>query len=143
MFAAFERAGGKAARDVAEAYWLEPTMERRLAYLDKCFPYYNTRARRDPDVLSRAVVRHEVGLAFNGPNNEQGRMDFRAELSRIKCPVLVLAGDTDPIVPISLTETMAACLPPHLCASSGLPIAGTGCIWMTPSARSPCCGSLF
>jgi len=114
VFAAFERAGGKAARDVAEAYWLEPTMERRLAYLDKCFPYYNTRARRDPDVLSRAVVRHEVGLAFNGPNNEQGRMDFRAELSRIKCPVLVLAGDTDPIIPISLTETMAASLPPHL-----------------------------
>ena len=114
VFAAFERAGGKAARDVAESYWLEPTMERRLAYLDKCFPYYNTRARRDPDVLSRAILRHEVGLAFNGPRNEQGRMDFRADLKRIECPVLVLAGDMDPIIPISLTETMAACLPPHL-----------------------------
>jgi len=114
VFAAFERAGGKAARDVAESYWLEPTMERRLAYLDKCFPFYNTRARRDPDVLKRAILRHEVGLAFNGPNNEQGRMNFRADLKRVNCPVLVLAGDRDPIVPISLTETMAACLPPHL-----------------------------
>jgi proline iminopeptidase len=114
VFAAFERVGGKAARDVAEPYWLEPTMERRLAYLDKCFPLYNTRARPDPDVLSRATLRHEVGLAFNGPKNEQGRMDFRADLKGIKCPVLVLAGDMDPIIPISLTETMAACLPPHL-----------------------------
>jgi proline iminopeptidase len=32
----------------------------------------------------------------------------------VRCPTLVLAGDRDPIVPIALSETMAACLPPHL-----------------------------
>jgi pimeloyl-ACP methyl ester carboxylesterase len=114
IFAAFERVGGKAARDVAEPYWLEPSMERRLAYLEKCFPLYNTRAGNDPDALKRAILRHEVGLAFNGPRNEQGRMDFRSDLKRVKCPVLVLAGEEDPIMPIALSETMAACLPPHL-----------------------------
>jgi proline iminopeptidase len=114
VFAAFERVGGKAARDVAEPYWLEPTMERRIAYLEKCFPLYNTRAANDPNALKRATLRHDVGLAFNGPNNEQGRMDFRAALARVVCPTLVLAGDKDPIIPISLSETMAGCLPRHL-----------------------------
>jgi proline iminopeptidase len=114
IFAAFERIGGRQARDVAEPYWLEPTMERRMKYLEKCFPLYNTRAPDDPDALKRATLRHDVGLAFNGPDNEHGRMDFRADLSRVRCPTLVLAGDMDPIMPISLSETMAACLPQHL-----------------------------
>ncbi len=114
VFKAFERIGGKAARDVAESYWLEPTMERRLAYLQKCFPLYNTRAANDSDAMKRAILKHEVGLAFNGPNHEQGRMDFRGELSRVQCPVLVMAGDRDPIVPMALTDTMVSCLPPHL-----------------------------
>jgi pimeloyl-ACP methyl ester carboxylesterase len=114
VFAAFERVGGKAARDVAEPYWLEPTLERRIKYLEKCFPLYNTRATSSPDALKRAILRHDVALAFNGPHNEQGRMDFRADLARVACPTLVLAGDRDPIVPISLSETMAACLPQHL-----------------------------
>ena len=114
VFAAFERIGGAEARALAQAYWLNPTIESRLKYLEKCLPLYNTRAANDPDALKRAILRHDVGLAFNGPNNEQGRMDFRADLKRVQCPVLVMAGDRDPIMPISLTETMAACLPPHL-----------------------------
>jgi proline iminopeptidase len=114
IFKAFERIGGKAARDVAEPYWLEPTLERRLAYIEKCFPLYNTRALRDPDALKRAILNHDVGLAFNGPDNEQGRMDFRAALARVKCPVLVTAGDRDPIIPMSLTDTMVESLPKHL-----------------------------
>jgi pimeloyl-ACP methyl ester carboxylesterase len=114
VFAAFERVGGKAARDVAEPYWLEPTLERRIKYLEKCFPLYNTRAANNPDALKRAILRHDVGLAFNGPHNEQGGMDLRADLARVACPTLVLAGDKDPIVPISLSETMAGCLPQHL-----------------------------
>jgi pimeloyl-ACP methyl ester carboxylesterase len=114
IFAAFARIGGKAARDVAEPYWLEPTMERRMAYLEKCFPLYNTRAGYDPDALKRAIVNHNVGLAFNGPKNEQGRMDFRGELARVKCPTLVTAGDTDPIVPMSLTDVMVEHLPKQL-----------------------------
>jgi pimeloyl-ACP methyl ester carboxylesterase len=114
IFAAFERIGGAQARALAQAYWLNPTMESRLNYLEKCMPLYNTRAAKDPDALKRAILRHDVGLAFNGPNNEQGRMDFRAELGRVRCPVLVLAGDRDPIMPMSLTETMAASLPRQL-----------------------------
>jgi pimeloyl-ACP methyl ester carboxylesterase len=114
IFAAFERIGGEEARALAQAYWLNPTMESRLKYLEKCLPFYNTRAAKDPDALKRAILKHEVGLAFNGPKNEQGRMDFRESLARVQCPVLVMAGDRDPIMPMSLTETLVSSLPRHL-----------------------------
>ncbi|TMJ03670.1 MAG: alpha/beta hydrolase [Alphaproteobacteria bacterium] len=114
IFDAFERIGGSEARAIAEAYWLAPTMERRMAYLETCFPLYTTRAKHDPDALRRAILRHDVGLAFNGPHNEQGQIDYRADLGYVKCPVLVMAGDRDPIMPMAFSETLAACLPRHL-----------------------------
>ncbi|MEJ0078625.1 MAG: alpha/beta hydrolase [Alphaproteobacteria bacterium] len=114
IVAAFGQIGGKEARDAAEAYWLNPTMESRIHYIATCLPFYNTRAPNDPGALKRAILKHDVGLAFNGPRNEHGRMDFRADLQRVQCPVLVMAGDRDPIMPMPLTETMVASLPPHL-----------------------------
>jgi pimeloyl-ACP methyl ester carboxylesterase len=114
IFAEFERLGGKKARDAAETYWLNPTVEGRTAYLATCLPFYRRRPAADPDALKRAIQSHDAPLRFNGPHKEQGRMDFRAALARIRCPVLVMAGDQDPITPIAFSETIAACLPSHL-----------------------------
>ena len=96
------------------AYWLNPTTESRARYFEICLPLYRSRQSGRPEWLGRAIVNNEVGLWFNGPNNEQGRMDYRADLSGIRCPVLVLAGDRDPIMPVEFSETIAACLPGHL-----------------------------
>lgn len=112
-FAEFERLGGRAARDVAEAHLTNPTAESRTKYLQHCMPLYRTRPS-DPDAAKRAVTDHAAALRFNGVHNEQGRMDFRADLSRVRCPVLILAGDRDPIMPMSFSETIAAGLPPRL-----------------------------
>jgi len=114
VFAAFERIGGRHAREIAEAYWLDPTVEGRTKYFEVCLPLYRSRSALDPDAQKRAIVRHDVALRFNGPDKEHGRMDFRADLQRIRCPVLVLAGDRDPVTPIPFSETIAACLPRHL-----------------------------
>ncbi len=95
-------------------YWLEPTMERRLCLSGEMFPALQQHAADDPVRARRAVLNHNMGLHFNGPRNEQGRMDFRADLARVTCPVLVTAGDMDPIVPMSLTDIMVEHLPKHL-----------------------------
>jgi len=113
VFAAFERIGGKEARERAEAHLLNPSMESRKIFLEKNFPLYRVRPT-DPDAAKRVIRRHEVGLKFGGPRNEQGQMDFRADLQRVGCPVLILSGDRDPMSPPEFSETIAACLPPHL-----------------------------
>jgi pimeloyl-ACP methyl ester carboxylesterase len=114
VFAAFERLGGPHARAIAESYWRNPTSEGRAKYFEVCLPLYRSRPVTDRDAMKRAVVNDAVAIWFNGPRNEHGRMDFRADLQRVRCPVLILAGDRDPITPISFSETIAACLPQHL-----------------------------
>jgi pimeloyl-ACP methyl ester carboxylesterase len=114
VFAAFERIGGKAARHIAESYWRDPTPELRAKYIEICVPLYRARPSADPNWLKRAMIKNDVAIWFNGPRNEHGRMDFRAVLSRIKVPVLVMAGDRDPIAPPIFSEQIAASLPPDL-----------------------------
>ena len=46
----------------------------------------------------RIIKKDPVAMAFNGPNNEMGRFDFRAALAVVTCPALVISGDMDPIM---------------------------------------------
>ena len=77
-------------------------------------PFYRHRRDRPSEGFARSIHRTEVALHFNGPRNEHGRFDFHADLARIRCPVLLMAGEEDPIVPIALAEATARSLPPHL-----------------------------
>lgn len=112
MFAAFERVGGPQARDAARAYWLTPTAASRATFFEKCFPLY--RAKPINPTVMRSILKAEVALMFNGPNNEQGRMDFRRDLARVRCPTLVMGGGLDPVMPMPFSETIAASLPSRL-----------------------------
>ena len=114
VFAAFERIGGEEVRHVAETYWREPTAERRAKYIEVCVPLYRARADADPHMLKRGILKNDVALRFNGPRNEHGRMDFRGDPARIRCPVLVMAGERGPITPLSFSEMIATSILSHL-----------------------------
>lgn len=109
VFATFERRGGPEARHIAEMYWTSPSTEARESYIQTCVPLY-TMSEMRPDWLSRVIRRDDVAIHFNGPDNEQGRMDFRAGLARLACPVLIMAGEQDPITPVAFSEEIAAAL---------------------------------
>lgn len=83
-----------------------------------CLPFYHPFHRIAPlsdyNASRRAIQRPEVALHFNGLRNEHGRMDFRRALAAVRCPVLVLAGERDPITPPAFGEDIARCLPQHL-----------------------------
>ncbi|MEL6234492.1 MAG: alpha/beta hydrolase [Pseudomonadota bacterium] len=106
MIAAFGRIGGPAARDAAEAYWMSPTAQSRRAYHAACLPLYTRTSR--PEMFARLIIKDDVALHFNGPQNEQGRMDFRAALARVTCPVLVMAGEEDPVTPVAFSHEIVA-----------------------------------
>jgi pimeloyl-ACP methyl ester carboxylesterase len=40
-------------------------------------------------------------------------MDLRPGLAAVQCPVLVMAGDADPVTPIEDAEEIVAALPPQ------------------------------
>ncbi|MDJ0821152.1 MAG: alpha/beta hydrolase [Paracoccaceae bacterium] len=108
IYAAFERLGGKEIRAIAESYWENPTPEGRQLYRERCVPLYQRNASADTDWLQRILWNDATALHFNGPRGEHGRMDFREDLRRIPCPVLLMAGEDDPITPPDFSAAIAA-----------------------------------
>lgn len=93
---------------------------------------YRVHAGGTPDWLARTIVKNDVAIWFNGPNNEQGRMVLRVDLALVKCPVLVLAGELDPIMPIVFSETLVAALPSQLTRFERFADCGHGVIADAP-----------
>jgi len=110
MYSAFGALGGPEAAEAARNYWSDPTVETRMRYHEVCMSLY-FQTPLDPDVLSRIILKNDVALHFNGPKNEQGRMDFRGALAGVTCPTMVLAGRDDPVTPLSMNEEIVANLP--------------------------------
>ncbi|MEM7403856.1 MAG: alpha/beta hydrolase [Pseudomonadota bacterium] len=111
VYDAFERLGGPDVRAIAEDYWNNPSDETRARYRERCLPLYTRDSDALPDWVSRVLWRNETALRFNGPRNEHGQMDFRSEMTRIQCPVLVMVGDEDPITPPDFSEEVVSLLP--------------------------------
>jgi proline iminopeptidase len=90
-----------------------------------CMPLYNP--TQDPALeagRTRAIMRTEV--MFDFITGEQGAMDMTADLAKIACPTLVMAGGLDPITPLACAEEIHAALPPGLSTLEVFDAAGHG-----------------
>lgn len=77
-------------------------------FLQHCIPLYSTEPM-DPDEMARMVMNVDVMNGFFG--GEAKVMDLRAGLAATKCPVLVLAGERDPVLPVELNREIVASIP--------------------------------
>jgi pimeloyl-ACP methyl ester carboxylesterase len=81
------------------------------AVLDELFPNFVHPSRREDAALRKLV--HDMGadVGVDGFLRQQmaviGRVDSRPSLAWIKCPTLVLTGDSDNTIPNSLSKEMA------------------------------------
>lgn len=106
--AMFERLGGARARDVARAFWTEPGTQTWDEYNRVCKHLYNT-TPQDDEAGQRIVFNTDILFASAG--GEQQTMDLLPGLARARCPVLVMAGDADPVTPIEDAQDIVAALP--------------------------------
>ncbi|MEO1026203.1 MAG: alpha/beta hydrolase [Pseudomonadota bacterium] len=111
IYDAFERLGGADIARIARDYWENPTDEGRALYRERCVPFYQRNPSASSEWLSRILWRNETALHFNGPLGEHGRMDFRDDLAKITCPVLLMVGEDDPITPPVFSDVIAERLP--------------------------------
>jgi pimeloyl-ACP methyl ester carboxylesterase len=109
--AMFERLGGRPARDAAARFWLDPTPATWADYERLCRPHYNTTPAADPDAKARTIA--VDAILFHTARHEMPTMDLRPGLAAVQCPVLVMAGDADPVTPIEDAEEIVAALPPQ------------------------------
>lgn len=108
----FERLGGPNARAAAEAFWLTADQAAAGAalgrYLSTCGPLY-TQVPGNIFESGRAVVNGEVLTHFLF--GEQKDMNLLPGLAGVTCPVLVLAGELDPVCPMLGSERIVDTLP--------------------------------
>jgi len=106
---AFERRGGPRAREVAEAFWRRPSADTFQAYWDECRDLYNTLPNPDVDAGVRMKANLDILIHFAG--GEIQTMDLAPGLVHARCPVLVMAGDEDPVCPLADSQEIVAALP--------------------------------
>ena len=109
--AMFQRLGGAAARDAAQAFWTDPQPATWAAYERLCRPLYNTTPAADPQAKARTIAVDDI--LFHTARHEMPGMDLRPGLAAVQCPVLVMHGDADPVTPIEDAEEIVAALPPQ------------------------------
>jgi pimeloyl-ACP methyl ester carboxylesterase len=108
MLAMFERLGGSSARAAAQAFWSAPGEATWADYSRVCRPLYS-RTPADPDATERTLFKPEI--LFHWTATEQQAMDLAPGLARARCPVLVMAGELDPVCPLADAEDIVDALP--------------------------------
>jgi pimeloyl-ACP methyl ester carboxylesterase len=106
--AMFERLGGAEARRAAAAFWSDPNAQTWADYNRVCMRLYSTTPQ---DAGARRRIVFNTDILFASAGGEQRTMDLRPGLAKVQCPVLVMAGDADPVTPIEDAQEIVAALP--------------------------------
>jgi pimeloyl-ACP methyl ester carboxylesterase len=115
LVAGFRELGGDSAADVMRRDAESPTEETFAEWMRVCHPLLSRRRGADP-LLARVEAARiqtiDVNLHFM--SHEGKTADHRSELSRVRCPTLVVVGEHDPLVPVSLGGEIVEAIPDEL-----------------------------
>ncbi len=121
--AMFEKLGGPAARESCRRFWSDPNPVTWDDYGVHCRDLYNT-TPQDPHVGARTL--HNLDILYASAAGEQRTMNLLPGLANARCPVLVLAGEQDPVCPVADAQDIAAALPPRWMQYRAFPNVGHG-----------------
>ncbi len=103
-----ERGGAEIGR-LAANMWGRMEDDDIAEYMRVCHPIYNVsadpKAKPNPTIHKFKVLQH-----YLKPGAQFQSIDLHADLAKITCPTLVLAGTQDPIIPWELTRKLADAL---------------------------------
>jgi pimeloyl-ACP methyl ester carboxylesterase len=108
---AMQRFGGELQRETAERFFADPSEQSLQAYREICTPLYSVQSLHS-DATARIEQRPELAMHFYA--GEGKSFDHRAEAARVKCPVLVISAERDPITPVEAGAEIAESLPSEL-----------------------------
>jgi pimeloyl-ACP methyl ester carboxylesterase len=106
--AMFEKLGGAAAREAARAFWTAPGAATWAAYNEHCRDLYNP-TPGNPEARARTVFVEDI--LFTSASGEQQTLQLLPGLAQVQCPVLVMAGEKDPVTPLQDAQEIAAAIP--------------------------------
>ena len=108
----FRRLGGTEAAAAAERDFAENSAESRAEFRRVCSPLYSSKpwsAEELQQQRARSIQTPDVNLHFF--RDEAPRFSPWSLLDRVTSPVLLLAGEDDPVCPLPVVEKLASRLP--------------------------------
>ncbi len=108
----FRRLGGDEAAAVAERDFAELSEESLAEFRRVCGPLYSSKPRSAEELRqqrARSIQTIDVSLHFF--RNEAPHFSPWSMLDRVRSPVLILAGEDDPMCPLLVVEDLASQLP--------------------------------
>ena len=121
--AGFGRLGGPVAAAATRAFWEQPGPDTWAPYEQHCRHLYNTRPKH-PDAAGWMQFKPEI--LFTHTRGELRHMNLLPGLAAVQCPVLVMAGEEDPVTPVEDAEDIVAALPPQWVQFARFPGVGHG-----------------
>ena len=121
---AFGRLGGPEAAAVAQGMYAEEGADCEAEFNRVCYPLYSATpgwAEESGQFLARMIKSPDVSSHYS---HEFPRFDPWSVTAAVRCPVLVLTGEDDPLCPLPVVEELASRLP-----------AGTTRLARLPGAR--------
>jgi len=118
---AFGRRGGIEAADIARSFWTDPTGPAGVEYGRVCMPLYQgsvsdgsetpeparAEAPRDP-APEPPRLRYNHSLLAHFTRSEMQKFDYLETLATTASPVLLIAGEQDPVCPVEDSDDIAA-----------------------------------
>lgn len=136
--AMFTRLGGDEVGALAHRRFVlgdtSPEVLRR--WLEIAVPLY-TRTPPDPSAIKRFVLNRDATAWFNRPGGDGRTFDFVKDLSRLRCPTLVLGGKLDPMLPIECQRDIASAVPSSLLTYREFDECGHGVVPDVPDLALP------
>jgi pimeloyl-ACP methyl ester carboxylesterase len=120
----FRRLGGAEAAAVAERDFAELSEESLAEFRRVCHPLYSSKPSSAEELrqrLARSIQTIDVNMHYF--RNEAPRFSPWSMLDMITSPVLILAGEDDPMCPIPIVEDLASQLPANTTRLVRLPDA--------------------
>jgi proline iminopeptidase len=109
---AFGRLGGPEAADVARHAFADKTGEYQAEFSRVCYPLYSAEpgwAAESGQFLARMIRNLDVSLHY--ASERDSGFDPWSVTGAVRCPVLVLAGEDDPVCLLPIVEELASQLP--------------------------------
>ena len=109
---AFGRLGGPEAAAIIERVYARDGEDLEAEFNRVCYPLYSATpdwAGESRQFMARIIRNPDVGAHYT--SHEVSRFDPWSLTGAVRCPVLILAGEDDPIAPLPVVEELARRLP--------------------------------
>jgi proline iminopeptidase len=119
---AFGRLGGPEAATIVQRIYAGDGQHLQAEFDRVCHPLYSGVpgwAEESRRFLARIIRNPDVGAHYN--EHEAPNFDPWSLLDAVRCPVLILAGEDDPVCPLPVVEQLAGRLPPGTTRFLSLP----------------------